>query len=205
MGARGGRGFPRAGSHLSFRCSAMADQVGIWGGCPRRLEVLASDEVDLDPDPDQAKSNWRTARLKIQRYSMKGCSSAGVRLHVGWNTNIMRVRHAREVWYGAHISQPVRTSKKHCDARCHRHLSPTSRQAEGDLRRRRSIARCRSQERRGSSAGECLAPAARKKGEAPWWARLKRLALFDPHPAPPNFLMLPSPRGSGFTPLFTLL
>ena len=183
MGARGGRGFPRAGSHLSFRCSAMADQVGIWGGCPRRLEVLASDEVDLDPDPDQAKSNWRTARLKIQRYSMKGCSSAGVHLHVRWNTHIMRVQHARGVRYGAHISQPARTSKKHCDARCHRHLSPTSRQAEGDLRRRRSIARCRSQERRGSSASECLAPAARKKGEAPWWATLKRLALFDPHPA----------------------
>ena len=117
------------------------------------------------------------------------------RLRVGWNTYIMRVRHAREVWYGAHISQPARTSKKHCDARCHRHLSPTSRQAEGDLRRRRSIARCRSQERRGSSAGECLAPAARKMGEAPWWARLKRLALFDPHPAPPNFLILTSPRG----------
>ena len=48
MGARRGLGFPRADSHLSFRSSAMADQVGIWGGCPRRLEVLASDEVDLD-------------------------------------------------------------------------------------------------------------------------------------------------------------
>ena len=172
-----GQGFPRAGSHLSFRSSAMPDQVGIWGGCPRRLEVLASDEVDLDPDPDLAKSNWRTRAEKNSEVPMKGCSSAVVRLHVGWNTHIMRVQHARGVRYGAHISQPARTSKKHCDARCHRHLSPTSRQAERDLRRRRSIARCRSQERRGSSSGECLAPAARKMGEAPWWARLKRLAL----------------------------
>ena len=30
----------------------MADQDGIWGGCPRRREVLASDEVDLDPSLD---------------------------------------------------------------------------------------------------------------------------------------------------------
>ena len=82
MGARGGQGFPRADSHLIFRSSAMADQVGIWGGCPLRREVLASDELDLDPDPDQAKSNWRTRAGKIQKYSMKGCSSAGVRLHV---------------------------------------------------------------------------------------------------------------------------
>ena len=67
MGARGGRGFPRAGSHLSFRSSAMPDQVGIWGGCPRRLEVLASDEVDLGPDPDLAKSNWRICARKIRK------------------------------------------------------------------------------------------------------------------------------------------
>ena len=64
MGARGRRGFPRAGSHLSFRSSAMADQVGIWGGCPRRLEVLASDEVDLDPDPDLAKNQLANSRRK---------------------------------------------------------------------------------------------------------------------------------------------
>ena len=62
-----GQGFPRAGSHLSFRSSAMPDQVGIWGGCPRRLEVLASDEVDLDPDPDLAKSNWRICARKIRK------------------------------------------------------------------------------------------------------------------------------------------
>ena len=72
-----GQGFPRAGSHLSFRSSAMPDQVGIWGGCPRRLEVLASDEVDLDPDPDQAKSNWRTRAGKIQKYERKAAAPPG--------------------------------------------------------------------------------------------------------------------------------
>ena len=30
----------------------MADQDDIWGGCPRPREVLASDEVDLDPSLD---------------------------------------------------------------------------------------------------------------------------------------------------------
>ena len=30
----------------------MADQDVIWGGCPRPREVLASDEVDLDPSLD---------------------------------------------------------------------------------------------------------------------------------------------------------
>eukprot|EP00326_Haptolina_ericina_P031875 CAMPEP_0181257070 /NCGR_PEP_ID=MMETSP1096-20121128/50051_1 /TAXON_ID=156174 ORGANISM="Chrysochromulina ericina, Strain CCMP281" /NCGR_SAMPLE_ID=MMETSP1096 /ASSEMBLY_ACC=CAM_ASM_000453 /LENGTH=69 /DNA_ID=CAMNT_0023355369 /DNA_START=30 /DNA_END=235 /DNA_ORIENTATION=+ len=58
-------------AHLSFRCSAMADQVGIWGGCPRRLEVLASDEVDLDPDPD----HLRNRRSGWYPYGL--CSTAG--------------------------------------------------------------------------------------------------------------------------------
>ena len=49
---------------------------------------------------------------------MKGCSSAVVRLQVGWNANIMRVYDMREGvdMVDAHISQPARMSKKHCDA-----------------------------------------------------------------------------------------
>ena len=75
----------------------MADQVGVRDGCPRRREVIASAEVDLGPGPDLVKSNWRICARKIRKVhdSMKGCSSAVVRLRVGWNTYIMRVRHAR--------------------------------------------------------------------------------------------------------------
>ena len=164
----------------------MADQVGVRDGCPRRREVIASDEVDLGPGPDLVKSNWRICARKIRKVQYKRLQLRRRSLACGMEY----IHHAgstcaRGLIWRAHFTTRADVEEA---LRCPPPSAPVTDEPSSRGGSPRTTENCRlqkSKERRGSSSGDCLAPSA-ENGGAPWWARLKRLTLFDPHPASIN-------------------